>query len=73
MQVKVHHRVNYTGGKFATGIIHTGSKFANGIIHTGGKFALNTTSVVDTGSNLPPVSMTPVESNVNTQTADNLM
>jgi hypothetical protein len=33
-------------------------KFATGVIHTDGKFAAG---VADTGGNLPPVSLTPVE------------
>jgi hypothetical protein len=44
---------------FATGVNDTGGKFAAGagVVDTGGKFAAG---VVDTGGNLPPVSLTPV-------------
>ena len=41
---------------FATGVHDTGDKFAAGIIDTGG---------IDTGGNLPPVSLTPVANNGN--------
>jgi hypothetical protein len=72
----VHHRVNDTGGKFATSspcVVHTGGKLATGVNDTGGNFAA---AVNDAGgklppvsttpaANLPPVSMTPVANNCN--------
>jgi hypothetical protein len=44
---------------FATGVNDTGGKIAAsaGVVDTGGKFAAG---VVDTGGNLPPVSLTSV-------------
>jgi hypothetical protein len=61
-----------TLAKFAAGIVDTGgklchrvstaqgepvAKFAAGVVDTGGKFAAG---VVNSGGNLPPVSLTPV-------------
>ncbi len=48
--------------KFATGVVDTGGKFAAGVVDTGGNllFVVVDTGVVDTGGNLPPVSLTPV-------------
>ncbi len=53
-----------TGGKFATGSTTQGelvAKFSAGVVDTGGKFAVG---VVDTGGNLPPVSLKPVAKNL---------
>jgi hypothetical protein len=43
----VHHRINDTASKFATGVNDTASKFAASIKDIGGNFA---TGVNDTGS-----------------------
>jgi hypothetical protein len=71
LQVKVYHRYQRTGGKFATGVNDTGGNDTGGnfvtstasVVDTGRKFA---TSVNNTGSILPLVSMTPVANNSKT-------
>ncbi len=48
-----------TGRKFSSGVFNTGCKFAAGIVDTGGNL-VSLTSV----ANLPPVSTTPTEANL---------
>jgi hypothetical protein len=46
-----------TGGKFTASLVDTVGKFATCGLDTSDKFAAG---VVDTGANLPPMSLTPV-------------
>jgi hypothetical protein len=49
--------INNTGSKNASGVNYT-VEFATGLNDIGGKFSTSTAGVVETGGNLPPVSLT---------------